>query len=55
MDTSPILGTWRLLSWYNENESGERHYSLAEAATGYISYTLDGFFCSHISACTPIL
>jgi len=50
MDTNPILGTWRLLSWYNENESGERHYPLTEAAAGYISYTLDGFVFVHISA-----
>lgn len=41
--TSSILGTWRLLSWYNELEDGTRIYPLGEDATGFISYSSDGF------------
>lgn len=41
--TSSLLGTWRLLSWYNELEDGSRIYPLGEDATGFISYSNDGF------------
>lgn len=41
--TSSLLGTWRLLSWYNELEDGTRIYPLGEDATGFISYSSDGF------------
>lgn len=40
---STILGTWRLLSWYNELEDGTRIYPLGEDASGFISYSHDGY------------
>jgi len=50
MDLSPVIGTWTLLSWYNENDAGERHYPFSESATGYISYSKDGFVFVHLTA-----
>ncbi|MEP0518821.1 MAG: lipocalin-like domain-containing protein [Hyphomicrobiales bacterium] len=41
--TSSILGTWRLLSWYNELSDGSRTYPLGEEAKGFISYSPDGY------------
>ena len=41
--TPSLSGTWRLLSWYNELEDGTRIYPLGEDATGFISYSDDGF------------
>ncbi len=32
-----------MLGWYNETEDGRRLYPLGEDATGYISYSHDGF------------
>ena len=44
-----ITGTWDMMSWYNETDTGERHDPLGEAATGYISYTSDGHVCVSLS------
>lgn len=41
--TSAILGTWRLVSWYNQLEDGSRIYPLGKDATGFISYSNDGY------------
>ncbi|AXI44972.1 hypothetical protein C1J03_02345 [Sulfitobacter sp. SK012] len=45
---TPLIGTWSLLEWYNETEAGERIYPLGSNATGYISYTQDGFVFVHM-------
>jgi len=50
MNATPILGTWNLLGWYNDSECGQRHYPFTETATGYISYTSDGFVFVHLAA-----
>jgi hypothetical protein len=42
-DHSALLGTWKLVSWYNETATGARSYPLGEEAVGYITYTADGF------------
>jgi len=42
-ETTPLNGTWSLLGWYNQTEDGRRLYPLGENATGYISYSQDGF------------
>ena len=49
-DANPLTGTWSLIAWYNETASGKRIYPLGEKATGYISYSPDGFVFVHLSA-----
>lgn len=48
MSAHPLIGTWSLLSWYNETSTGERLYPLGEEASGYISYSQDGFVFVHM-------
>ncbi len=43
-----LIGTWRLISWYNELEHGLKLYPLGPNATGYISYSVDGFIFVNI-------
>ena len=45
-----LLGTWTLLAWFNETSDGQRLYPLGEDATGYISYSADGFVFVHLAA-----
>ena len=47
---APLVGTWELLAWYNETADGRRIYPLGDRATGYISYSSDGFVFVHLSA-----
>ena len=49
-DPNPLIGTWSLIAWYNEREDGTRVYPLGEDASGYISYSLDGFVFVHLAA-----
>lgn len=44
----PLTGTWSLVDWYNETQTGQRLYPLGPAASGYISYSPDGFVFVHI-------
>lgn len=53
--TSSIQGTWRLLSWYNELPDGTRIYPLGEDATGFISYSTDGFVFVQMMAADRML
>lgn len=49
--TNPnIVGTWELIRWYNQDPSGQRFFPLGEDASGYISYSPDGFVFVHMSA-----
>lgn len=48
MKSTSLVGTWSLLGWYNETEDGRRLFPLGEDATGYISYTQDGFVFVHM-------
>jgi Lipocalin-like domain len=43
MTTNPLIGTWRLISWENRDESGRISYPLGEDAVGYIMYNSDGY------------
>jgi len=44
MESNPLIGTWRLLSWENRSlEDGQVSYPLGEDATGYIMYNEDGY------------
>jgi hypothetical protein len=53
--TTPLTGTWALEAWYNETADGRRIYPLGERATGYISYSPDGFVFVHLSAANRAL
>lgn len=48
--TNPLIGTWTLTSWYNRTAAGDDIYPLGADATGYISYTADGFVFVHLTA-----
>ena len=50
MTSNPLVGTWQMIRWYNATDDGERFYPLGEEATGYISYSEDGFVFVHIMA-----
>lgn len=47
---NPLIGTWQMLDWYNVEENGQKHFPLGEQATGYISYSKDGFVFVHLMA-----
>ncbi|MEP3279952.1 MAG: lipocalin-like domain-containing protein [Stappiaceae bacterium] len=47
---NPLVGTWQMLDWFNVDETGQKHYPLGEDATGYISYSVDGFVFVHLMA-----
>ena len=47
---SRIIGTWDLLSWYNELSDRSKTYPMGDSATGKICYTDGGFVYVHISA-----
>jgi Lipocalin-like domain len=44
MESNPLIGTWRLLSWENRSveEDAQISYPLGEDATAYIMYNQDG-------------
>lgn len=46
----PLLGTWTLVAWYNETDDGRRFYPLGPDATGYISYSQDGYVFVQLTA-----
>lgn len=45
-----LIGTWSLIGWYNEAADASRIYPLGKDATGYISYSADGFVFVHMMA-----
>jgi hypothetical protein len=45
-----IVGTWKLLSYWNVSSSGERSAPYGEHPTGFITYTRDGHMSAIISA-----
>lgn len=47
---NPLVGTWQLVHWYNQTEDGTKIYPLGNDATGYISYSNDGFVFVHLMA-----
>ena len=50
MAESPLVGTWRLLEWYNATGDGARSHPLGRDAAGYISYTPQGHVFVQIMA-----
>jgi hypothetical protein len=50
MTDNPFLGTWRLISWENQDSAGERSYPLGPEAVGYMNYTADGYMFAQIMA-----
>jgi len=49
-EQSRLVGTWKLLDWHNQSASGEKHYPLGRDASGFISYSADGFVFVQMSA-----
>ena len=45
-----LVGTWMLVAWYNLTSDGQKLYPLGPDATGYISYTSDGFVFVQMTA-----
>ena len=44
MESNPLTGTWRLVSWENRSVvGGEVSYPLGKDAVGYIIYGQDGY------------
>jgi hypothetical protein len=44
MESNPLIGTWRLVSWENRSVvDGEVGYPLGKDAVGYIMYGHDGY------------
>ncbi len=56
MTDNPFLGTWRLISWENRDETGQLGYPLGPEAVGYLTYTADGHVFAQIMAAarTPL-
>ncbi len=47
---NPLIGTWSLISWYNQQANGDKSYPLGTDASGYINYSPDGFVFVHLIA-----
>ena len=47
---TPLSGTWSLTEWANETPDGVRTHPFGQAATGFISYSPDGFVFVHLTA-----
>ncbi len=44
MESNPLIGTWRLVSWENRSVvDGQVSYPLGKDAAGYIMYNQDGY------------
>lgn len=50
MKAGCLVGTYRLLSWENRDQSGKVNHPLGADALGYISYSEDGYVFVHIAA-----
>lgn len=48
MTDERFFGTWRLLSWENEDEAGARTYPVGRDAVGLLHYAPDGHMFVHI-------
>ncbi len=55
MPINPLQGTWSMLAWNNQADDGSRVYPLGKDATGYISYSDDGFVFVHLMAASRML
>jgi len=43
MASNPFVGTWRLISWEDETEAGEKRSPFGPNPNGYIMYSADGY------------
>lgn len=44
MESNPLIGTWKLVSWENRSVEGDEvSYPLGRRAEGYITYNADGY------------
>lgn len=49
MATDPLIGTWKLLSWWNESSDGSVVYPMGEDAVGFLIYSDDGHVSAHLA------
>jgi Lipocalin-like domain len=55
MESNPLIGTWRLVSWENRSvEDDEVSYPLDKDAEGYIMYNPDGYMFVAIMSHTAL-
>ena len=47
--TSPLLGTWTLVRWYNEASDGSTTEPFGQDARGTINYSADGHMFAHLA------
>ena len=50
MDERKFLGTWRIVSWENEDESGDIGYPVGNYPEGFLHYADDGRMLVQIAA-----
>lgn len=50
MDERKFLGTWRIVSWENEDESGDISYPVGKDPEGFLHYADDGRMLVQIAA-----
>lgn len=50
MTDCPLIGSWRLVAWYNIDAGGRREDPFGPAPTGYICYMPEGVMMVHMSA-----
>jgi hypothetical protein len=46
METNPLVGTWRLVSWENRDTDGTVTYPMGRDAQGFILYNPDGYMAA---------
>ena len=49
MAANPLLGTWRLVRWYNEAGDGTVTEPFGPDPVGFISYAADGHIFAHLA------
>jgi hypothetical protein len=45
MTQDTLIGTWRLVSWEFRDAEGHVSYPMDRDASGYLTYTPDGYMC----------
>jgi hypothetical protein len=47
--TNPLIGTWRLVRWYNEAADGTVTEPFGPDPIGFLSYSDDGYIFAHLA------
>lgn len=43
-----VVGTWELVNYFREDESGAKIYPLSESVSGFLMYTADGYMSAQL-------